>query len=245
MIVSRFCLATIGVCVFGASASVGALFYFHYFTKGYFVMAKIIISREKQFSGCAQSHNVYLVNNFIGTLESGGSLEIPVGVGSHMLSFKSNLKKLGKDSSFVVVVNSEDEIVNLITYFSIDGYIIKYADNKPHIPTYTLPPTTIQSNTISQPQTSLISHNNPPQTNYEPAPIKRQYQFCCPRCDSTNVTPISETKTEGKDFNAGNACCGILLCGLPGLLFGFVGKGKQTTTTTYWVCKNCGCKFEL
>jgi hypothetical protein len=49
-------------------------------------MAKIIIRRKSSMAGCAQSHNVYLLNTFVGELKNGGVLEIPVEVGTHMLS---------------------------------------------------------------------------------------------------------------------------------------------------------------
>ena len=41
-------------------------------------MATIIIRRKSSMIGCAQTHNVYLLNTFIGELKSGGVLEIPV-----------------------------------------------------------------------------------------------------------------------------------------------------------------------
>ncbi|MBR5217242.1 MAG: hypothetical protein IKV68_02660 [Oscillospiraceae bacterium] len=67
----------------------------------------------------------------------------------------------------------------------------------------------------------------------------------CVRCGSANLTTVSEVSTQGKNFKAGDACCGAVLLGPLGLLCGATGKGKQTTTTTYWVCKNCGNKFKI
>lgn len=67
----------------------------------------------------------------------------------------------------------------------------------------------------------------------------------CPVCGSTDLTTISETSTTGKDFNKSNACCGYLLCGPLGLLFGVDGKGKQQHTNSFWVCKKCGNKFKI
>ena len=57
-------------------------------------------------AGCAQNHNVYLLNTFVGELKNGGVLEIPVEVGTHMLFFKEK-RKFGKkaDTAFEVVVN--------------------------------------------------------------------------------------------------------------------------------------------
>lgn len=58
------------------------------------------------------------------------------------------------------------------------------------------------------------------------------YQFRCPYCGGTNCTPVVETSTTGKDFSTGKACCGSLFFWNPaGLLCGFCGKGKQTTST--------------
>ena len=68
--------------------------------------------------------------------------------------------------------------------------------------------------------------------------------ICCHKCGSDNIVPITEVETKGKDFKADDACCGFLLCGPIGLLCGALGKGKQTTSTTYWICKNCGNKFK-
>lgn len=67
----------------------------------------------------------------------------------------------------------------------------------------------------------------------------------CPSCVSNNLSTISETFTEGKDFNSSNACCGYLLCGPLGLLLGVDKKGKQQHTVNYWVCKKCGNKFRI
>ena len=98
-------------------------------------MAKIIIRRKSSMAGCAQNHNVYLLNTFVGELKNGGVLEIPVEVGTHILSFNSTMKKFGKNATFNAVVNEPDEIVELKTKFGMSGeYEVEYADNKPHIP---------------------------------------------------------------------------------------------------------------
>ena len=71
------------------------------------------------------------------------------------------------------------------------------------------------------------------------------YQFRCPYCGGINCTPVVETSTTGKNFSTGKACCGSLFFWNPaGLLCGFCGKGKQTTSTTYWMCHTCGSKFQ-
>ena len=66
----------------------------------------------------------------------------------------------------------------------------------------------------------------------------------CPKCGSEDVTVLTETNTQGKDFSAGKGICGALLAGPIGILCGFCGKGKQTTTETFWICKNCGNKWK-
>ena len=68
-------------------------------------------------------------------------------------------------------------------------------------------------------------------------------KILCPKCGGQNCTPVVETSTAGKDFSVGKGCCGLALLGPLGLLCGACGKGKQTTSTTYWMCSNCGNKF--
>ncbi len=204
-------------------------------------MAMIIIKRKSRFVGLLQKHEVYLVNKFVGELKSGGVLEIPANVGSYLLSFKSNMKKFGKNTTFKVIVNEENEIVELITNFNYKGeYVVKYADNSPHIPTFNDNSNAINlSETSAYDQTADISVENVTQTT-----IQNKSGICCPRCGSYDILPVSEISTKGKDFDAGNACCGFLLFGPLGLLCGATGKGKQTTTSIYWMCKGCGNKFQ-
>lgn len=179
---------------------------------------------------------MFLLNDYIGELGSGGVLEVDAEVGMHLLSFnRSTLKKIGKDTTFTVVVNESDEIVELYTSFDADGnYIVKYADNKPHIP--------VGVNAINnQPQNIGGYKDNTEDT----AIVTQAPGIRCPRCGSHDIMPVSEVSTKGKDFNTGDACCGYMLCGPLGLLCGATGKGKQTTTTTYWMCKGCGNKFKV
>ena len=72
--------------------------------------------------------------------------------------------------------------------------------------------------------------------------------FCCPKCGNKNLLSTTETKTQthGKNYSAGQGCLGFLLFGPLGLLCGGCGQNKQTTTTntTYWICPDCGHKFE-
>lgn len=195
-------------------------------------MAKIIIRRKSSMAGCAQNHNVYLLNTFVGELRSGGVLEIPVEVGTHILSFNSTMKKMGKNATFNVVVNEPDEIVELKTKFGMSGeYEVEYADNRPHIPVGI----NAVCNQLQDVSTAETANNTV---------INQTTGLHCPRCGSYDMVPVSEVSTQGKDFNAGDACCGYMLCGPLGLLCGATGKGKQTTTTTYWVCKGCGNKFK-
>ena len=193
--------------------------------------------RKSSFAGSAQNHDVYLLNTFVGNLKNGGILEIPVDVGTHILSFNSTMKKLGKNATFNVVINDPDEVVELKTKFGMSGeYEVEYADNKPHIPTGINASNTQSPNANSSNEKTYKTYNTNNSTN--------STGIHCPRCGSYDIMPVSEVSTKGKDFDAGNACCGYLLCGPLGLLFGATGKGKQTTTTTYWMCKGCGNKFQ-
>lgn len=69
-------------------------------------------------------------------------------------------------------------------------------------------------------------------------------QLTCPRCGGTNCMPVVESSTTGKDFSVGKGCCGYALLGPFGLLCGACGDGKQSTSTTYWMCTKCGNKFQ-
>ena len=66
----------------------------------------------------------------------------------------------------------------------------------------------------------------------------------CPKCGSEQVQLITETTTEGKDFSGEKGCCGYLVFGPLGLLCGACGEGKQTRSTSYWVCHACGRKWK-
>lgn len=198
-------------------------------------MATIIIKRKNGSIGCLQKHDVYFMNTYVGTLENGGILEVPVDVGKHTIYFRSKMKKYGKNAVFTAVVNQEDEIVKLQTKFDINGnYAVEYADNSPHIPIINIS-NNRQHNEASDDKTSHGELHLQPQT---------ASLFCCPKCGSENLVVITEASTKGKDFNPGSAVCGWLLLGPIGLLCGATGKGKQTNSTTYWLCKGCGNKFK-
>lgn len=191
--------------------------------------AKIIITRKAKAAGSAQSHDVYLYNNYVGVLKNGDKLEIPVETGTHILVFKSKLKKFGKDATFNVVVNEPTEIVKLNAGFNFKGdFEISYEDNAPHFSNLHL-----QSNVSTQTPVTNTSNS-----------MGTASGMHCIHCGSDNLFPVSETTTKGKDFKAGDALCGALLLGPLGLLCGATGKGKKTTTTTYWLCKDCGKKFK-
>lgn len=56
----------------------------------------------------------------------------------------------------------------------------------------------------------------------------------CPKCGSENLEIVSDVQGKGASFWK------LCFCGLLGLC----GTGK-TTTTHYWVCRNCGNKFKV
>ncbi|MBQ5319312.1 MAG: hypothetical protein J6K17_09475 [Oscillospiraceae bacterium] len=64
----------------------------------------------------------------------------------------------------------------------------------------------------------------------------------CPNCNSENVSFISNMQKRG--FSVADACCGWLLFhNWIGILCGAIGANK-TKTQDYWVCNNCGRKFQ-
>lgn len=67
----------------------------------------------------------------------------------------------------------------------------------------------------------------------------------CPKCQNENCQIINEVTTSGKDYSAVKGCLGTMLLGPSGMLCGACGKGKQTTNTNFWVCKDCGNKWKV
>ena len=63
----------------------------------------------------------------------------------------------------------------------------------------------------------------------------------CPKCGEENCSAIGETETQG--FGAGKGICGYLLLGPFGLLCGLCGMGKTKGTKVFFVCNNCGRRF--
>lgn len=186
--------------------------------------------------GKSQNHDVYFANTHVGVLKNGGEIEVPVEIGKHTIYFRSKMKKFGKNANFTAVVNQDDEIVELQTRFDANGnYVVKYADNKPHIPTFI-------SSINKTHESELIIDTNKVSAEKQ-LTGQTALGFCCPKCGSDNLVIIAETSTKGKDFDVGNACCGLLLFGPIGALCGAMGKGKETSSTTYWLCKGCGNKF--
>lgn len=63
----------------------------------------------------------------------------------------------------------------------------------------------------------------------------------CPKCNSDRINLVSNVTTKGYSNN--KAAAGCFFCGLPGLLFGLCGSGKQQISE-FWICNNCGTKFQ-
>lgn len=68
----------------------------------------------------------------------------------------------------------------------------------------------------------------------------------CPRCGCENCHIITETQSYFKGYGFCKGCFGALCLGPAGWLCGLLGMGKgQTSSTTYWVCNDCGYKFKV
>lgn len=62
----------------------------------------------------------------------------------------------------------------------------------------------------------------------------------CPKCESENCHFVSQSSTSNGSFC--NGCCGFIFLGPIGILCGLCGH--DTDTKEFWVCDNCGCKFQ-
>ena len=103
-------------------------------------MAKIIIQRKSFAGGAMCTFDVYLMNQYVGELKNGGTLQFDANVGTHLLEFKAKLRinKMA-DTSFSVVVNDPNEVVMLNAGFKMSGkFSVEYADGQQRIPTYTM-----------------------------------------------------------------------------------------------------------
>lgn len=67
----------------------------------------------------------------------------------------------------------------------------------------------------------------------------------CPKCGRENCQVVTETEGRTKGYGVGKGCLGTLLMGPFGLVCGLCGMGKgKTSSTTYWICSDCGNKFK-
>lgn len=62
----------------------------------------------------------------------------------------------------------------------------------------------------------------------------------CPKCGSNNCHYVTKTHTSRGSFCDG--CCGFILFGPIGILCGLCDS--DSSTKEYWVCENCGSKFQ-
>lgn len=62
----------------------------------------------------------------------------------------------------------------------------------------------------------------------------------CPKCNSEDIQ--FTTSTTSKGVSVRNSCCGYILLGPLGLLCG-LHKAGETSTSEFWVCRNCGARF--
>lgn len=103
-------------------------------------MAKIIIQRKSFVGGSMCTFDVYLMNQYVGELKNGGTLQFDANVGTYLLEFKTKMRmNKMSDTSFSVVVNDPNEVVTLNAGFKMSGkFAVEYADGQQHIPTYTM-----------------------------------------------------------------------------------------------------------
>lgn len=132
-------------------------------------MAKIIIQRKSSMASALCSFDVYLMNQYVGELKNGGTLQFDANVGTFLLAFKAKPRmNKAADTSFSVVVNDPNEIVMLKAGIKMSGKLgIEYADGQQHIPTYTMsfsnpqvpaaPATSSSSGTSNAPNTPSIA----------------------------------------------------------------------------------------
>ena len=93
-----------------------------------------------------------------------------------------------------------------------------------------------------------IKSENVQQSNHSTARRHRSSKkMSCPKCNSKDIYPISETETKvkGGGYGIGKGICGWIILGPIGLLCGAFGSKPKldSKTRTFWVCKNCSNKF--
>lgn len=76
--------------------------------------------------------------------------------------------------------------------------------------------------------------------NFNSAPRQNRRMLRCPKCDSEDIQFTSSTTSKGVSVR--NSCCGYILLGPLGLLCG-LHKAGESTTSEFWVCRNCGARF--
>lgn len=76
--------------------------------------------------------------------------------------------------------------------------------------------------------------------NFNSAHQQNRRLLRCPKCDSEDIQFTSSTTSKGVSVR--NSCCGYILLGPLGLLCG-LHKAGESTTSEFWVCRNCGARF--
>lgn len=67
----------------------------------------------------------------------------------------------------------------------------------------------------------------------------------CPKCGNDSCQIITENKmSSGKGFSLIKSCCGAIMLGPIGILCGACNKGVELSSSSYWVCNQCGHKFK-
>lgn len=196
---------------------------------------QIRILRKKQFCGSGSTCKIEIDGALIGQVKSGAEFAFELNEGVHRFRFIDSFDRVLRTGT--LTVNGEQDILINIQYNISTGKLDVFSGA-----------VVCDTETKANLSGALNAMSNQPQavatTNDEVVSTTQATGIHCPRCGSHDMVPVSEVSTQGKDFNAGDACCGWMLCGPIGLLCGARGKGKQTITTTYWMCKGCGNKFK-
>lgn len=89
-------------------------------------------------------------------------------------------------------------------------------------------------------EVSTLPSSSEQTTNFNSAPQQNRRRLRCPKCDSEDIQFTSSTTSKGVSVR--NSCCGYILLGPLGLLCG-LHKAGESTTSEFWVCRNCGARF--